>query len=184
MNKVTKVTFDTNNFPINDLIVLMDKKPVEYSTTSVTMREMENCGLFSQMKVNDVIKENGIYGESRYGSCKYGSTIIETAVVEESLIGSCVVGTNTEVDVLETLLIIISSNTFPKAGSRNNLTLGFRHHLRDAMILTAHIREKRDIFITNDEKGFIKNGKREKIENIFKTKIMTRDEFKLFLNDK
>jgi hypothetical protein len=29
------------------------------------------------------------------------------------------------------------------------------------MILEAHVREGRDIFITNDKKGFINNGRRE-----------------------
>ncbi len=45
------------------------------------------------------------------------------------------------------------------------------------MILSTHIREHRQIFVTKDEKGFIRGGRRERIQREFETKIMTVDEF-------
>jgi hypothetical protein len=49
--------------------------------------------------------------------------------------------------------------------------------LRDAIILQTHITDKRDIFITDDKRGFIKGGLRQTLESRFNTRIVTREEF-------
>jgi hypothetical protein len=51
---------------------------------------------------------------------------------------------------LEAILAIVSAGSFPKPGQRVSLTHGERRQLRDAMILEAHAREGRDVFVTND----------------------------------
>jgi uncharacterized protein (DUF1330 family) len=45
------------------------------------------------------------------------------------------------------------------------------------MILEAHVREGRDIFVSNDHRAFIRDGRREQPEARFKTKIMVLVEF-------
>ena len=45
------------------------------------------------------------------------------------------------------------------------------------MIFCAHVREKRDIFVTNDQRGFIRKQRRESLERAYSTKVMTKDEF-------
>ena len=45
------------------------------------------------------------------------------------------------------------------------------------MILEAHAREEREIFVTNDRTGFIDDGRREKLQNLLKARILTREEF-------
>lgn len=45
------------------------------------------------------------------------------------------------------------------------------------MILDTHARERREIFVTDDKRGFIEHGRREQLESILKTRILTRDEF-------
>jgi hypothetical protein len=45
------------------------------------------------------------------------------------------------------------------------------------MIFQAHVRERRDIFVTGDERGFIRDGHRERLQARFDTRIMTQDEF-------
>lgn len=45
------------------------------------------------------------------------------------------------------------------------------------MNLEAHVREKRDIFVTADSKHFIRHGRREKLEALCSTRIMTVEEF-------
>jgi hypothetical protein len=45
------------------------------------------------------------------------------------------------------------------------------------MILCAHVRQGRDIFVTNDRKGFIDHGRRESLQAAFETRIMTEAEF-------
>ena len=49
--------------------------------------------------------------------------------------------------------------------------------IADVDHLLAHIIEKRDYFVTSDEKDFIKNGKREKLKSEFGVEIMTPEEF-------
>jgi hypothetical protein len=75
----------------------------------------------------------------------------------------------------EAILDIIGDGTFPSDG--RDLNESERHQLRDAMIFEAHCREGRDIFVTDDEKGFISHGRRKKLEALGNTRIMRTDEF-------
>lgn len=72
---------------------------------------------------------------------------------------------------------IISDKGSPKQGQRDALTSGQRRQLRDAMIFCAHVRERREIFVTNDANAFIDEGRREKLERQFNTRIMKAAEF-------
>jgi hypothetical protein len=40
------------------------------------------------------------------------------------------------------------------------------------MIFQAHCREGRDIFVTNDEKDFIRGGKRDELQALGSTRIL------------
>ncbi|MBU2592584.1 hypothetical protein KKD61_03955 [Patescibacteria group bacterium] len=182
---MVKITFDTNVLPIEDLNSLVKDKPIKLSVVSVTSRELEKHSLAVELKKLNKITETAVWDESKWGQAKWGPVIYETAVVGESRVGESVVGSNKDVDVFEKLLEIISSGSFPKSGKRNDLSKGERRQLRDAMILTAHIREKRDIFVTEDIKGFIgRNSEiKKKIENLFKTKIMRKKEFIKYLSN-
>jgi hypothetical protein len=105
-------------------------------------------------------------------------------VIGESRIGEGVVGSSATEPLLERLLEIISGGTFPPPGKRESMTPGQRRQLRDAMILEAHSRESRDIFVTKDERGFIRAGRREALEHLCGTRIMTIDEVCAFLDSK
>jgi len=54
-----------------------------------------------------------------------------------------------------------------------------RNTLRDALIFESHLKNKNDIFVTKDEKGFVKYGHREKLQDRYNTQIMTYNEFLL-----
>jgi len=57
-----------------------------------------------------------------------------------------------------------------------------KHNIKDAMHLEAHIRNGFDFFVTNDLDEFIKNGKRESLENQFlELKIVTVQELEKLL---
>jgi hypothetical protein len=86
-------------------------------------------------------------------------------------------GPHTQELLYDGILAIISDGSYPPSGKRDNLTRGQHHQLRDAMILEAHVREGRDIFVTTDTTGFIKHGRREKLEALCSTQIMTVEEF-------
>ena len=77
----------------------------------------------------------------------------------------------------EVILAVISSGSFPPAGGRDALTEPQRRQLRDAMILEAHARDGRDVFVTRDSRGFINHGKRGALQALCSTEIVHPDEF-------
>jgi hypothetical protein len=105
-----------------------------------------------------------------------GECIPESAICGESICGNCVVDSGV---LFEKLLKIIGHGSFPIEGKRENFSHGQRNQLRDAMILTAHVRSGRDIFVTNEKRAFVgKDGsRRQELEYICTTKIMNIYEF-------
>ena len=148
------VTIDTNILPADDLVRLAKQKGYEVVVVSVTEREMNSGDTRLQVPELGQVLETGIYGESVWGKAVYGSA-----------------------NYLEPILQIISNGSFPKAGQRNQLTDGQRGQLRDAMILEAHVRDGREVFVTDDKKAFIDNGRRDALQSLLNTRIRNREEF-------
>ena len=163
MNKTT-ATVDTNIAPLGDLVERAAEMNVEVAVATTTERELASHS----------------YGESLAGVKR----IMETAVWDESLFDNCVLAGEPEVDSFEDVLRIISNGSFPRPGDRGNLRPRQRNQLRDAMIFSAHVRERRDIFVTLDGKGFIRQGRKQKLEAAYKTQIMTLDEFMRYLTSR
>jgi len=113
------------------------------------------------------------HGDTRLQVSGLGK-VLEVAVWDESEWGNSVFGGAD--NYLEAIIQIISNGSFPKSGNRGQLTDGQRRQLRDAMILEAHAREGRQIFVTNDRRGFIDDGRRAKLQSLLKTRILTREE--------
>lgn len=153
------VTFDTNSVDDSSLIAAAIDAGFDVAYTSVTEREFD--------------------GTTFRPAIAASSQIMEAAVIGESRIGSCVIASDQEEGRLERLVEIISNASF-QLGQAEGRSAGHARQLRDAMILSAHIREGRSIFVTNDVKGFIAGGRRELIEKEFGSKIMTGAEFRQF----
>jgi copper chaperone CopZ len=151
------VTFDTNTVDDEKVVEAARAAGFEITHVTVTDREIEQ---------SDVVAASGSPAQ-----------VVEPFVLDESCLGSGVLASDSEAETLEKLLNIISNGSFPPAGHRDNLSPGQKRQLRDAMILSAHIREGREIFVTNDVKGFIRRGRRELLEREFGTRIMTSEEF-------
>ncbi len=149
------ITIDTNIITINTIFDICDKKGYKYTCFSVTNREVEGTLLEEELKNIVSTPEYGVFGEARYGNARYHG--------QESS------------SVLKDVLDIISNGSFPRKGE--SLSKGYLNMLRDAIILQTHITDKRDIFITNDKRGFIKNNLREKLESRFEIEILTSEEF-------
>jgi len=96
-----KVTFDTNIFPIDDLLRLTDQHSFDIATVSVTGRELQNTD--KQIPVIQ-IDETALWDESGLDSSQWAS----------------------EDNNLETILAIISNGSFPNGTSPENLTVGQR----------------------------------------------------------
>ena len=49
------------------------------------------------------------------------------------------------------------------------------------MAFDAHVASGRDAFITNDTKAFVSDGRRKQLQDMFDTRIFTREEFESYL---
>jgi hypothetical protein len=158
---IRTVTIDTNilSRDLSESIkAAAEELGFKVAATSVTYRETENGYDFDdRLEPFDKIVETAYWDESRWDESLWSSTTQESAS--------------------ERILQIITDNSFPPKKMRQNLSDGYKRQLRDAMIFNAHIRERRDIFVTNNTRDFIKDGRREKLEKEFNTKIMTSEEF-------
>jgi hypothetical protein len=151
-----KVTFDTNVADRVDLVEVALARGFEVFVTSVTNRELLPSNIVPVTK----------------------QLILETAVFDESSFGSAVLGSDKDAELFESTLWILSNGSFPRAGMRDRLTKGERRQLRDAMIFVAHVRQSHNIFVSDDKRAFVRNGRREKLlEEISNCRIMTSVEF-------
>lgn len=149
------VTVDTNIFPIADIEDLVSRAGYSLEVISVTNRELQGTDLSeSAGKLNET-PETFHFGEGAWGRMMWGSV--------------------TDTENFEKILEIISSGGYPK--NRENVTPKQINQRRDALILQAHLRSGKTIFVSNDERGFVKHGKREALETTFGMTILTRLEF-------
>jgi len=173
-----KITLDTNqigDMKLTQIQNTIKDLSIEISTTSVTDREIRGSGI---KPLGSSILETGVWDESDWGKAVWGGNVSERFVLGESELDNAKLG-STKQNMLEVILQIIGDGSFPKIGSRGHLSKGQRNQLRDAMILEAHVSEKRDILVSDDKKAYIgKDGsKRRKLEKKFGTKILTSEEF-------
>jgi hypothetical protein len=152
-----RITLDTNVVDTEGLTEAAQERGFELARVTVTDREVEGTSFQVHIIGLGEVAETAVWGESRWEHAVWASG-------ESSL---------------EKILQIISNGSFPRR--RDSLTDGERRQLRDAMILEAHIRGGRDIFVTADHKAFIRDGRREQLEAAFKTQIMALEEFNAFL---
>jgi hypothetical protein len=149
------ITLDTDVANCREVIEAAQRRGLESAVISVTNREMR--GSTYRPAVDAQVLETLVFGESEFGQM--------------------VLGSETEPALFEQILQIISNGSFPKPDSRDHLTPGERHQLRDALILLTHVRERRDILVSNDTRAFLSHGRREALESVLGTRIMTSAEF-------
>lgn len=154
------VTVDTNTVDNRSVVKAAQRAGFEIVRTTITDRELEASGIQMALPEHQPLYEPLVLGESRLGFATLGSQEVA--------------------DTFERLLQIISNGSFPAKDRRSNLSSGEKRQLRDAMILATHIRERRQIFVTNDAKGFIEGGRRECLQREFGIRIMTAQEFLMF----
>ena len=157
-----RATLDTNIAPLEGLDTRAAAVGIVTAVVTVTDRELES--------------------HSHGASLPPVERLIETAVWDESPWDSSVFAGEPEADCFETVLGIISNGSFPKPNAREGLTPGERTQLRDAMIFCTHVREGREIFVTLDTKAFVRGGRKERLESLYQTRIMTRQQFVEYLD--
>ncbi len=154
------VTLDTNTLGLVSVLEVLGDAEADLTTTTVTAREVEGTKWAEHVKTLKLTTEDFVLGESRLGEARLGDP--ETAKRYEQL------------------LSLLSGGGFPKAGQRGSLTDGQKRLQRDAMILSAHARDGRDIFVSNDTKaiGQPGSGLRRRLQERFGIRAMTLEEFK------
>lgn len=157
-----RVTLDTGILPADDLFEAAAGRPIFFAAVSVTGRETRGTSFDVQLTPLGNVPETGVFGESEWGSAVF-------ADAEAATVG------------LEDLIQVISSGSFPPPSDRDHLTESQRHQLRDAMILEAHAREGRDIFVSDDRRAFINHGRRARLATLTRSDIMSREEFSAWL---
>jgi hypothetical protein len=148
------VTLDTSVLPAADLLEAAGDQ-FDFAYISVTGREMEGTSFSVELIPLSEVPETMVWDESRWGEGVWAT--------EPSQFN------------LDRILHIVSAGSFPGFG--HILTKRQRAQLRDAMIFEAHVRAKRDILVTDDQRAFIKGSRRIRLESEFNTKVLTRQEF-------
>jgi len=151
---VPTVTLDTSALPFEELLEPLKRKGFSVAVVTVTDRELSHPNYRPELQLLTSIPETAVWDETPWGVGLYGGT---------------------DDPRLERILEIISNRSFPK--DRTNLTAPQRNQFRDALILYAHVREGRDIFVSDDLRAFINSDRRKVLEGEFGTRIMTRSEF-------
>lgn len=179
LDAVLRVTVDTNilSRDMQRLAGAAEGLEVQVAPTTVTLRERGA----SAPPDEGVVRETLVWNESQWGASVWGPSapVMETLVLGESRLGMAALGSDEAQTRFEAILAVISDGSFPKRGDRETLTTGARRQLRDAMILEAHTRDRRDVLVSEDRKAFIgrDGAKRQKLEALCQTKIRTVDEF-------
>lgn len=153
---------------------------LELAYTTVTLREEARDAGQDEL----VIPETGVWNESTWDSgAVYAEepppVIYESFVIGESRLDYAALGGHESQTTLDGILAVISNGSYPKPGLREDLATGERRQLRDAMILEAHRRERRDILVSNDVTAYIgkDDSRRVLLEIMCQTKIFTVAEF-------
>jgi hypothetical protein len=160
---VLRVTLDTNavnGYCLARIEVACAGHDVELMPTAVTDWEQEGTAYAKAGR--PVLVPTTPFGVGPFG---------------EGPFGGVPPGRNTRPGRYDEILKIITTGGFPPPGARNGLTPGNRKKELDAVIFETHVGEGRDVFVTRDVKDFIKDGKREALEALGSTRIMTVDEF-------
>jgi hypothetical protein len=153
------VTFDSTVNADETIVLKAKGAGWHVAFTSVSVREAHGSKFEVSLKARERVPELGVFDESSWDEARWA---------DES-----------SSERLERILAIVSNGSFPKR--RAQLTKGQSHQLRDAMILEAHSAARRDVFVTADAKAFISNGRREKLEALLRTRILSPVEFELEL---
>ncbi len=158
-----KITLDTNALPLERALQALGRVQADVKVTTVTAREVHGTKWEPELSVLQCVPE--------------------LFVLDESHMDASVLGSQADDDLFEKTLTVITNGAFPERSKRGTLTSQQRNQMRDALIFCTHVREGRNIFVTDDVKAFGREGspQRWRIEALApSTRVMTLDEFERF----
>jgi len=149
------ITLDTNLYNHRELVERAIARGLSVTFTSVSERELANA--YEPPPAPRDVLETALFGESEWDNSIWAS--------------------EPDGEVFEKVLGVVSNHSVASNCEPSELSAGLRNHLRDALALCAHARERRDIFVSDDKKAFVAGGRREALEALLSTRIMTAAEF-------
>jgi hypothetical protein len=149
------VTFDTTTKPDDPVVTKALQGGWHVAFVTVSAREARGTDFEIALREHESVPEIAVWDEGLWDEMRWAG--------------------EQDANRLENILSVISSGSFPKV--RDNLSEGQVHQLRDAVILEAHVAARREVFVTSDEKAFIRNGRREELQMLLNTRILTPSEF-------
>lgn len=170
-----RLTIDTNLIDDSELFAAAMRSGADVAAVTVSRREAEGTSFKAHLTRLGSVPEPMVWGEGAWGEGLWGGGPDAVYRLEN---GSIVNG-----NPLEAILAVISNSSFPKPGFRDPLTSGQRRQLRDAMILCAHVQHGRDVFVSLDNKAYFREGRRARLELVLGTRIMTREEALILLQE-
>jgi hypothetical protein len=163
-----KVTLDSNCANASELVALIRRCGGHVALINTTDREARGTSFEGAFRGIERMPEPGLWGEGGWGSSMWGGG--PDVEYRDEL------GALQEGNPIEGILSVISNGSFPGPGRRGSLTAGELRQLRDAMILCGHVQHGRSIFVTGDLRGYVRDGRRERLQSMLVIQIMTPDE--------
>ena len=164
------LTLDTNCIDHADLRAKAAEVGAELAAFSVSRNETSGSSFSVHLKAVSVLPEQSVWKDGVWAdgvwADRFWKSGPDVAYMRED--GSHIVG-----DPFEDVLSVISNRSFPPPDARKTLSAGQRRQYRDAMILALHAQHRRDIFVSGDERAFIADGRRERLERMLGTRICT-----------
>jgi hypothetical protein len=157
-----RITLDTNTLPLERALLALCGTQADVVITTVTAREIQGSKLESELSLLHVVPE--------------------IWVMDEAPMGVGALGDQAHADLFEKTITAITNGSFPKRDARTNLSPSQKRQMRDAMIFCTHVREERDVFVTDDKTAFGEEGsaQRQSVMALASTRIMTLEEFERF----
>jgi len=149
------VTFDSTTNPDDPVILRAQHSGWQVAFASVSAREAVGTPFESLHLSMERLPEIAVFDETRWDEGRWAD--------------------DSSISRIEKILTIVSNGSFPK--DRTTLSKGQKHQFRDCLILEAHAAARRSVFVTDDFKAFINDGRRERLEALLGTRILKRIEF-------
>jgi hypothetical protein len=162
------VTLDTNCADEMELIALMRQRGAHVALVNTTDLEARGSSFEVKLEALERVPEPGLWGEGGWGTSMWGGG---PSVEYRDEAGDACCS-----NPFEATLAVVSNHSFPPSGQRSHLTPGQGRQLRDAMIFCAHVQHSRDLFVSRDIRAFVNEGRRERLESMFDTRILTPSE--------
>jgi hypothetical protein len=165
-----RLTLDTNCVDDAELLAVAAYAGAEVAVFSVTRREAAGSHVAAHVHRVIVLPEQSVWADGLWADGFWADRVWASAPAIDYLAKD---GSPRKGDPFEDVLSVVSSGSFPVPGARRNLTDGQRNQYRDAMILSLHAQHGRDILVSNDTRAFVKHGRREVLERMLRTRIVT-----------